>query len=247
MQRELTGRTALVTGGSRGIGRAIALALAGAGARLAVGYAHDRHAAERVAAEIADAGGEGVLLGGDLADPASVRAVADAAIRELGAVDILVANAGIGPQTQLADVTPEDWDRVQAVNLRAPFLLTQALVPGMRERGYGRIVLMSSVAAFTGGIVGPHYAASKAGLLGLAHYLARTLAGDGITVNAIAPALVATDMLPADPESQRRFAEMIPVGRMGMPEEVADLVLAVVANGYVTGQTLSVDGGAHPR
>ncbi len=246
-EHDLSGRAALVTGGSRGIGRAVALALADAGARVAIGYGSNRHAAEEVAAQVAGGGGQAVLLGGDLGDPDSVRAVAEAAGRELGGVDILIANAGIGERADLADIAPEEWDKVLAVNLRAPFLLAQALVPGMRERGYGRIVLMSSVAAFTGGIIGPHYAASKAGMLGLAHSLARTLAGDGITVNAIAPALVETDMLPADPASRERLAGTIPVGRMGRPEEVADLVLAVVRNGYLTGQTLSLDGGVHPR
>jgi 3-oxoacyl-[acyl-carrier protein] reductase len=147
----------------------------------------------------------------------------------------------------LADIDLDEWDQTLAVNLRAPFLLAQALVPGMRERGFGRIVFMASVAAFTGGIVGPHYAASKAGMLGLAHSLARTLAGEGITVNAIAPALIETDMRPRDPAARERFAAMIPGGRRGRPAEVADLVLAVIRNGYLTGQTLSVDGGSHPR
>jgi 3-oxoacyl-[acyl-carrier protein] reductase len=132
-----------------------------------------------------------------------------------------------------------------AVNLRAPFLLAQRAVPGMRERGFGRILFVSSVAAFTGGMVGPHYAASKAGLHGLTHYLAVRLAKDGITVNALAPALVTgTAMLPGDPEELR---DRVPVRRLGRPAEVADLAMAILANGYLTNQVIGLDGGMYPR
>ena len=132
-----------------------------------------------------------------------------------------------------------------AVNLRAPFLLAQRVIPGMRERGYGRILFISSVAAFTGGTVGPHYAASKAGLHGLTHFLAARLAPSGVTVNALAPALVAeTGMLPGDPAQLR---ERVPVGRLGQPDEVADMAVAILANPYLTSQVISLDGGMHPR
>src|SRR5262249_2684581 len=128
-------------------------------------------------------------------------------------------------------------------NLRAPFLLAQRVVPGMAERGYGRVLFMSSIAAFTGGIVGAHYAASKAGLHGLTHFLAARVAGQGVTVNAIAPALIEdTRMLPPPAD-----ASALPVGRFGRPEEVADLAMAVLRNGYLTNQVISVDGGAYPR
>jgi 3-oxoacyl-[acyl-carrier protein] reductase len=161
-------------------------------------------------------------------------------------VDVLVANAGVGMRRDaIDDVTREDWDTHIAVNLTAPFLLAQRLVPGMRERGFGRIVLMSSVAAFTGGIVGPHYAASKSGLHGLTHWLASRLAGSGVTVNAIAPALIEdTGMLPGGSEE---MARRVPVGRLGKPDEVADLTLAVIRNGYVTNQVLGIDGGMFPH
>ena len=132
------------------------------------------------------------------------------------------------------------------VNLRAPFLLVRRVLPGMVERGFGRIVLLSSVAAYTGGIIGAHYAASKAGLHGLAHSVAKQAARDGVTANVIAPALVESDMLPADPSVRADLAAQLPVGRLGRPEEVADLIAAVVANGYLTNQSILIDGGWHP-
>jgi 3-oxoacyl-[acyl-carrier protein] reductase len=134
-----------------------------------------------------------------------------------------------------------------AINLRAPFLLAQAIAPGMRQRRFGRIVFMSSVAAFTGGVLAPHYTASKAGLIGLTHALARPLAPHGVTVNAIAPALVETEMLRGNPAIGEALANQIPVGRLGTVEEVADLTVAVLRNGYITGQTMSIDGGLYPR
>jgi 3-oxoacyl-[acyl-carrier protein] reductase len=145
----------------------------------------------------------------------------------------------------LEDITAAQFDEMLAVNLRAPFLLAQSAVPSMAERGFGRILFISSVAAFTGGIVGPHYAASKAGLHGLTHFLASRLAAYGITVNALAPALVAeTGMLPGDPGELRR---QVPVGRLGHPAEVADLAAAILGNAYLTNQVISLDGGIHPR
>ncbi len=236
-----------MTGGSRGIGRAITIALARAGADVAVGYGSHREAAEEVARDVRRAGRRAVTVGGDMADPDQVRRVASEAVERLGQVDVLVANAGIGPRVDLEDIDVAAWDRLLAVNLRAPFLLAQALAPGMRERAWGRILLMSSVASFTGGILAPHYSASKAGLIGLAHALARPLAPHGVTVNTIAPALIETDMLTDNPAIAAHLADSIPVGRLGRPDEVADLVVAVVSNAYVTGQTFLVDGGVHFR
>jgi len=132
-----------------------------------------------------------------------------------------------------------------AVNLRAPFRLAQRTVPGMRERGFGRVVFISSVAAFTGGIVGPHYAASQSGLHGLTHFLASRLASSGVTVNALAPPLLTdTVMLPGEPEE---LGDRVPVGRLGRPEEVADLAVAILRNPYMTNQVVSLDGGIYPR
>jgi 3-oxoacyl-[acyl-carrier protein] reductase len=135
---------------------------------------------------------------------------------------------------------------VMAINLRAPFLLVRAAIGGMIDRGFGRIVLLSSVAAYTGGFVGPHYASSKAGLHGLAHSLSQFASGHGVTVNVVAPALIATDMLPADERALGEFARQIPVGRLGHPDEVADLIAAVVRNPYLTNQSILLDGGMRP-
>jgi 3-oxoacyl-[acyl-carrier protein] reductase len=160
-------------------------------------------------------------------------------------VDVLAANAGLGGVSSYEEVDGPRFDEALAVNLRAPYLLARRVLPGMRERGYGRILFTSSVAALTGGIVGPQYAASKSGLHGLTHYLAPRVAGDGVTVNAIAPALIEdTTMLPGDPGD---LAARIPVGRLGKPAEVADLALAILGNGYITNQVMSIDGGLHPR
>jgi 3-oxoacyl-[acyl-carrier protein] reductase len=243
---DLSGRVALVTGGSRGIGAATALRLAEAGADVAVGCGQHREAAEEIAGKITGLGRRAVVVSGDMADPdVPGRIVAETAER-LAPVDILVANAGTGVRADLAEVDAAAWDHVMAVNLRAPFLLAQAVVPHMREQRYGRIVLLSSVAAFLGGILSPQYTASKAGLIGLAHSLAATLAPHGITVNAIAPGLIMTDMLAGDPRLET-LERSVPVGRLGQPAEVADVIVAVARNAYMTGQTVSVDGGRYPR
>jgi 3-oxoacyl-[acyl-carrier protein] reductase len=245
----LEGRVALVTGASRGIGAAIAERLAAAGADVAVGYGGDAAAAEEVVGGIAGSGRRVAAVGGDLADPTGAEEMVDTVEAELGPVDILVSNAGIAPQQDLEEITVEDWDHVMDVNLRPAFLLAKRLVPGMRERGWGRVVFVSSVAAFTGGVVGPHYTASKAALVGLTRALAGPLAPHGVTVNAVAPALIEdTGTIPGyDEDSRQQLAALIPVGRLGKPGEVADIVRAIVENPYITAQTFSVDGGMHPR
>jgi 3-oxoacyl-[acyl-carrier protein] reductase len=241
----MQGRVALVTGASGGIGRAIARGLSAAGADVALGYGRGADAAQELAAEIRAAGGRAVPVGADLRRAAAADELVGAVERDLGPIEILVANAGLSRIQPFEEVTAADFDEMLAVNLRAPFLLAQRTTPGMRERGWGRVLFMSSVAAFTGGIVGPHYAASKSGLHGLVHFLAARLAGDGVTVNAIAPALITgTNMLPGEPEELKA---RIPVGRLGTPAEVADLALAVLRNGYVTSQVVAADGGLYPR
>jgi 3-oxoacyl-[acyl-carrier protein] reductase len=239
--------TSLVTGGSRGIGRAVALRLAEDGHDVAVGYASNAAAAEEVAVRIRTLGRRATTAGADLADPAAADALVDAVEAELAPVDVLVANAGVNtPGRRVEEISLEEWDRLHAVNLRAPFLLARRVLPRMVERGFGRIVLLSSVAAYTGGIIGAHYASSKAGLHGLAHSLSQQAAGDGVTVNVVAPALIESDMLPADPEARATLADSLPVGRLGTAGEVADLIAAVVRNGFVTNQSFLIDGGRHP-
>ncbi len=243
--RPLDGRVALVTGGSGGIGRALSRRLALAGAAVAVSYGANAAAAGEVVCELAGAGHRAVALGGDLRQAEAPEALVAGVEQALGPVDVLVANAGVSRPLEFDDIDLATWDETLAVNLRAPFLLARRTIPGMRARRWGRVLFVSSVAAFTGGLVGAHYAASKAGLHGLTHYLARRLAAYGVTVNAIAPALIAeTGMLPGDPGDLHR---LVPVGRLGRPDEVADLALAVLTNAYLTNQVLSVDGGTHPR
>jgi len=241
---ELAHRVALVTGASGGIGRQLSLRLAGDGAAVAVHYGANREAAERVVETIRAGGGQAVALAADLRDARATAGLIDAVEGRLGPVDVLVANAGLSQPGSYEEVDAAAFDETLAVNLRAPYLLARGVLSGMRARQFGRILFTSSVAALTGGIVGPHYAASKAGLHGLTHFLAARAARDGVTVNAIAPALIEdTAMLPGDPGDLK---QRVPVGRLGKPDEVADFALAVLRNGYITNQVMSVDGGIHP-
>ncbi len=241
----LAGRVALVTGASGGIGRAIALALADAGASVAIGYGANDAAAQQLSGQITASGGRAAALSADLAYAAEVVRLAEDTEHVFGPVDILVSNAGTGERRALESIEVEEFDETIAVNLRAPFLLAQRLVPQMAKRGYGRVLFISSVAAFTGGVVGPHYAASKAGLHGLTHSLAARFAASGVTVNALAPALISqTGMLPGDPGE---LSPRVPVGRLGRPSEVADLAVAILSNAYLTSQIVSLDGGLYPR
>ena len=238
---------ALVTGGGRGIGRAVALRLAADGHDVALNYAANRDAAQEVAELVRGQGQRSVAIEADLFERASAEKLVDRAEAELGPIAILIANAGVVSEpTGIAGITTEAWERMLAINLRAPFLLARRLAPAMADAGYGRIVLISSIAAYTGGLIGAHYAASKAGLHGLAHSVARETAGRGVTANVIAPALIETDMMPADPAIRQALAEHTPVGRLGTSEEVADMVAAVVRSGYMTGQSILLEGGRHP-
>jgi 3-oxoacyl-[acyl-carrier protein] reductase len=242
--QDFAGRVALVTGASGGIGAELSARLAAAGAAVAVHYATGRDAAERVAGGIAAGGGRAATFAADLSHREAPERLTEEVESALGPVDLLAANAGLSRPGSYEDVDAAAFDETLAVNLRAPYLLARRVLPGMRERGFGRILFTSSVAALTGGIVGPHYASSKAGLHGLTHFLASRVARDGVTVNAIAPALIEeTGMLPGDPGE---LSARVPVGRLGTPREVADLALAVLRNGYVTNQVVSVDGGIHP-
>ena len=236
----LAGKVALVTGASRGIGGAAALALAKAGAKEAVNYRTRTADAEAVCAGIAGTGGQAIAIQADVSIAQEVARMLRQATDALGPVAILVNNAGISRLQPFDQITEQDWDEVLGVNLKSAFLVTQAVLPRMRAAKWGRIINLSSVAAQTGGVVGPHYAASKAGVLGLTHSYAALLAKEGITVNAIAPSLIETEMVRNNP---RATTALIPVGRFGTVDEVADVVVMLAANGYITGQTINVNGG----
>lgn len=233
-------KVALVTGGNRGIGRAVALALAEMGAKVAVNYRTRVADAESVCSEISSQGGRAIAVQADVSDSIQVAAMAQQVEHQLGSVSVLVNNAGIARPQPLDQITEQDWDEVLAVNLKSVFLVTQSVLPGMRAAKWGRIINLSSVAAQTGGVVGPHYAASKAGIHGLTHAYANLLAKEGITVNTIAPALIETEMVRDNPRAR---PDIIPVGRFGTVNEVAEVVLMLATNGYITGQTFNVNGG----
>jgi len=236
----LAKRVAVVTGGSRGIGRAVAISLADAGAAVAVNYREKAAEAGKVVETIRGAGGRAMAVGADVSKAAEVSAMMSIVERELGPVDVLVNNAGVGLVRGVDDLTEEDFDLTIAVNLKSAFLCMQAVVPGMRTRQWGRIVNISSGAARGAGGVGPHYNASKAGMEGLTRGYAARLVKDGITVNAVAPSLIETDMVRSGLASS---PARIPLGRFGTAEECAQAVLMVIGNAYMTGQTIGLSGG----
>ncbi len=238
---QLKGRIAFVTGGSRGLGLAIGHALASVGVNVALGYlSHEREAGKAVEELTATFGVKAIAVGADVSNSSQVNRAIDEIESKLGPVSILINNAGINPAGRIDTLTEADFDKTILVNLKSAFLVTQRVLPAMRAAKFGRIIMMSSIAAQTGGVIGPHYAASKAGLHGLMHSYATLLAKEGITANAIAPALIETDMVRNNPNVS---PELLPVKRFGTPEEVADVVLSIVRNGYITGQTINVNGG----
>ena len=240
--KALDGKIALITGASRGIGRACAAALAEAGADIAVNYLIREDKAKETLAMVEGIGKRTVPVPGDVSRAGEVERIVEEVERRLGPVDILVNNAGIATQKPFDQITEEDWDKTLAVNLKSAFLLIRAVLPGMRARGFGRIINISSGAARTGGVIGPHYAASKAGLHGLTHGYASLLAKEGITVNSVAPSIIATDMIADHPKIN---PAIVPMGRFGNPAEVAAVVVMLAENGYVTGQTVFVNGGRY--
>ena len=236
----LQNRIALVTGASRGIGRSIALALARAGCHMAVNYRQQAAAAEEVRQAIETLGRRAIVVQADLAVPGVVERLVSETEGQLGEVEILVNNAGIAQSKPVAEITLADWEQIVRVNLTSAFLVTQRVLPNMRRRRWGRIINLSSVAAQTGGVVGPHYAASKAGLLGLTHSYASLLAKEGITANAIAPALLETDMVTGNPNAS---TDRIPLGYFGHPDEAGRAAVLLAESDYITGQTLNLNGG----
>ncbi len=236
---DLNGHTALVTGASRGIGAAIAMALAEAGAAVAVNYRERADEADAVVAKIRESGGRATAIAADVSQAAAVAKMVDLAGSALGAIDILVNNAGLAIVRSIDDLTESDFDRTIAVNLKSAFLCTQAVLPAMRAKKWGRIVNISSGAARGAGAIGVHYNASKAGMEGLTRGYAARLVKEGITVNAVAPSLIETDMM----RGRSDLARNIPLGRLGQPGEVAQAVVMVLGNDYMTGQTIILNGG----
>lgn len=235
----LRGRVALVTGGSRGIGAAIATELSRAGAAVAVNYRQRADEAPKLIQALKNAGGRAIPAPADVSQAAAVAGLVEHVTSELGPVDILVNNAGIAITRGVDDLTEADFDQTIAVNLKSAFLCMQAVLPAMRQRKWGRIVNISSGAARGAGSIGPHYNASKAGMEGLTRGYAARLVKDGITVNAVAPSLIETDMMKGKPN----LASRIPLGRLGRPEEVATAVMMLIDNPYMTGQTVAMSGG----
>jgi 3-oxoacyl-[acyl-carrier protein] reductase len=238
----LNEKVALVTGASRGIGRAAALALAAAGADVAVNYRERSAEAGEVVAAIRASGRRAVAVTADVSDSDAVVGMMSRIEDELGTVDVLVNNAGVAIIRGVDDLTEAEFDLTLAVNLKSAFLCTQAVLPGMRARGWGRIVNISSGAARGAGGIGVHYNASKAGLEGLTRGYAARLVKQGITVNAVAPSLIDTDMMNA---RRDQYVARIPLGRMGTADEVAQAVLMVIGNDYMTGQTVQLNGGTN--
>jgi 3-oxoacyl-[acyl-carrier protein] reductase len=231
-----------VTGASRGIGRAVAIALAEIGADVAVNYRERAADAQAVADAIQGIGRRSLAIGADVSDNSQVAKMLRTIEADLGPVDVLVNNAGMAIIRNVDDLTEAEFDVTLAVNLKSVFLCTQAVLPGMRARHWGRIVNISSGAARGAGGIGVHYNASKAGMEGLTRGYAARLVKEGITVNAVAPSLIDTDMMNA---RRDQYVARIPLGRMGTAEEVAQAVLMVVGNEYMTGQTIQLNGGTN--
>ena len=242
----LDGKTALVTGASRGIGRAIALRLAAEGARVAINYAGNVKAAEEVKGAVEAAGGAAILCQADISDSAAVEAMVADVVKEFGTIDILVNNAGITRDTLLMRMKDEDFAKVLDTNLKGVFYCTKAVAKLMMKKRSGRIVNMASVVGLVGKAGQTNYAAAKAGVIGFSKSAARELASRGITVNVVAPGFIGTDMTAVLPEAvKEKTLAGIPLGKMGEPEDVANAVLFLASDqaSYITGQVVNVDGG----
>ena len=246
MTKDLSGHFALVTGGSRGIGRAACLALAERGAVVAVHYHRQAQAADEVVAAIRQAGGRAVALQADVSDSAAIAMLVEQVSAQLGAVDILVNNAGEMTDSSVEAMSDEVWDRALSVNLTSAFRCTRACLPAMQARGWGRIINVASQVIYTGSVNHAHYAAAKSGLLGLTFSLAKEVSASGITVNLVSPGRIVTDMIiDKIPAREREWLAQTPLRRLGQPEEVASAIafLASESASYITGANLNVNGG----
>ena len=243
---ELEGKVSLVTGGSRGLGKAIALKLAALGSKVAINYMTDEESATRIAREIEDMGGEAMLIKASVADATAVKTFIRAIIAAWGKIDILVNNAGINRDMLLARMRDETWDEVINTNLRGPYLCTKFALRSMMEQSWGRIINIASLAGLVGNPGQANYSASKGGLIAFTKSMARELGPLNITVNAIAPGFITTDMTTKLPdETKESILSRIPLGRFGIPDDVAELAafLASERAGYITAQVICIDGG----
>ena len=247
----LQGAVAVVTGGSRGIGAAICEELGRGGAKVVVNYSGSKEPAEEVAEKISQigGGGEAIVVQADVSDPEDAQHLIDEAVEQFGRVDILVNNAGINSDATLDNMGVEDWDQVVQLDLNGCFYTVHAALPHMMEQEFGRIINMSSFVGEQGNMGQANYAAAKAGLLGFTRTAALELAQNNITVNAVCPGFIETDMVGAIPEEmQEKILKMIPLGRFGQPEDIAKAVRYIVEDGdYMTGNTLDVNGGVYIR
>ena len=238
-------KVALITGASRGIGKAIAIRLAKEGMHVAINYVKNKELAEKVAELASSYGVRAKAYKADVSKPSEVQAMVKSIIDDFGGIDVLVSNAGImAKHHSILDIPLEEWEDILRVNLTGAFIVTREVVPVMIKRGGGKIIYMSSVAGKSGGTVGPHYAASKAGLIGMTFSLAQELLKYNITVNAIAPGPIETELIANLPqEIKEKILQKVPMRRFGKPEEVAEAVVFLIKCDYVTGEVIDVNGG----
>jgi 3-oxoacyl-[acyl-carrier protein] reductase len=244
----MEGKKTIVTGASRGLGRAIALAFAREGADVLVNYANREEQAKEVAAAIEGCGRRAVVYRADVSDPAQVQAMVGVALAAFGRVDVLVNNAGITMPKGPLEISEAEWDRVLAVNLKSVFLCSRAVAEGMVAQGGGRIINIASTAGQTGTLSGPAYCASKAGVVGLTKSLAHSFAAHNVLVNALSPALIDTEILYwRTPEQWKTTLESIPLKRLGSPDDLAEAAVFLASSGgnFITGATLDINGGLH--